>query len=411
MNIQMTGIDHSLAPVEIRELFSFTRKGAREAMEALRQREGILGCVILSTCNRMEIWVHMREGCELSLYALLCELKDREPAEYERYFVHRRDEEAVRHLFQMTSGLKSRILGEDQVLTQVKEALQNAREVYSTDPVLETLFRMAITGAKKVKTGMQMSTANLSAVEQAVAGMKRRGYSFAGKRCLVIGNGEMGKRAAQALAAEGADVTVTVRQYRSGVVEIPVGCHRINYGDRLGLLPDCDLLVSATSSPNTTIRYQDVRDLPVKRQQIYIDLAVPRDIEPEVGTLPQVTLYDIDSFSVTQSEELTEQIRRAEEILEEQIHEFTVWYEGRDLVPRVRRMGRAAADDVCWRMGRTVKSLPLTEEETDSLRQAVCASSEKVIEKILFTIRNEAGVDVLRKCLEAAETEFTEEET
>lgn len=411
MNIQMTGIDHSLAPVEIRELFSFTRKGAAAAMEELRQREGILGCVILSTCNRMELWVHTGEGCELPLHAILCELKGLEPTDYEKFFVHRCDMEAVRHLFQMTSGLKSRILGEDQVLTQVKEALRNAREVYSTDPVLETLFRMAITGAKKVKTGMQMSTANLSAVEQAVAGMKRRGYSFAGRRCLVIGNGEMGKRAAQALAAEGADVTVTVRQYRSGVVEIPVGCHRINYGDRLGLLPDCDLLVSATSSPNTTIRYQDVRDLPVKRQQIYIDLAVPRDIEPEVGSLPQVTLYDIDSFSVTQSEELTEQIRRAEEILEEQIHEFMVWYEGRDLIPRVRRVGRAAADDVCWRMGRTVRSLPLTEEDADSLRQAVCASSEKVIEKMLFTIRNEAGVDVLRKCLEAAETEFTEEET
>lgn len=403
INIQMIGTDHSLAPVNIREIFSFRKTIGAEAMEKVKEYPGVLGCIILSTCNRMEIWVHAEPGVKVPLYEMLCQWKNRDPEEYRDMFVRREGEEAIHHLFYLTSGLKSAILCEDQILTQVKTALKDAREAYCTDSVLETLFRMAITGSKKVKTGMQTSMANVSAIEQAVREMKARGYSFQGKKCLVIGNGEMGKRSATALMKEGADVTVTVRQYRSGVVDIPAGCHRIDYGRRYELLPECDVLVSATNSPNATITAENVKALHIDRDQMYIDLAVPRDIEAAVADLPHITLRDIDSFHIEMSEEMEERIRKAKEILDAEIDEFKVWYECRDLIPKVQQIGDAQAEEAWWRMGKTLKKLNLAEENEKMLHDAATTASGKVIAKMLFTIRDEAGVDVFRRCLEALE--------
>ena len=153
-----------------------------------------------------------------------------------------------------------------------------------------------MTGAKKVKTELILSTANASAVELAIKRLVDSGVDFTGKKCLVIGNGEMGKRAANALRALTEDVTVTVRQYRSGVVEIPKDCKRINYGERYNLIPECDIVVSATSSPNVTIRKEELVSCGVKPGTIFIDLAVPRDIEPEIREINGLTLYDIDDF-------------------------------------------------------------------------------------------------------------------
>ena len=113
---------------------------------------------------------------------------------------------------------------------------------------------------------------------------------------MVIGNGEMGKVAAQTLRENGGDVTVTVRQYRSGIVEIPEGCKRIHYGERMEYLPKCDLVVSATASPNFTLRAEDFAQLTLERPLILLDLAVPRDIDPALSEIEGIALYDMDSF-------------------------------------------------------------------------------------------------------------------
>lgn len=167
--------------------------------------------------------------------------------------MEREEGEAIEHLFYLTSGLKSQILAEDQIITQVKDALSMARDVYCTDNVLEVLFRMAVTAAKRVKTEVVFSRGNSSVIHQAIQKLREAGYSLDGITCMVIGNGEMGKVAALALAEAGAHVTVTVRQYRSGIVSIPKGCDRINYGERMEFFPSCDLVVSATASPNFTL--------------------------------------------------------------------------------------------------------------------------------------------------------------
>ena len=286
MSISMIGIDYSRASVDIRSQFSFTRKNTVTALDHLNQEPGILGGVILSTCNRMELWASVREDFTGSLLAFLCREKGKEPGDFARYFVERKEQEAVEHLFYLASGLKSQILAEDQIITQVKDALSLAREAYCTDNVLEVLFRTAVTGAKKVKTQVAFSRGNSSAIHQAIERLKEQGYSLPGKECMVIGNGEMGKVAAVALREAGAHVTVTVRQYRSGMVTIPPGCDRINYGDRMDFLPKCDLAVSVTASPNYTLTKDLLEQTKRTKDVILIDLAVPRDIEPSVLSFP-----------------------------------------------------------------------------------------------------------------------------
>ena len=406
MSIRMAGIDHSLAPLPVRERFSFTKKACGEAYETLKEDPRVCGALILSTCNRTELWLSAREDFRTA--DLLCELRDLPAGPYREMIREREGETAVRHLFRVVSGLRSQVVGEDQILTQTREAWNLARESEATDSVLDVLLRMALTAGKKAKSRMQISTANLSAVSQAVQFLRNRGYDFQGKKCLVIGNGEMGKRAALALTAEGADVTVTVRQYRSGHVEIPRGCRRVNYGERLALLPACDLVVSATNSPNLTLRAEEIAPIPRPQEQIFVDLAVPRDIAPEIGELPGASLYDIDHFPADPSGELAESLAEAEEIVREQTEEFLTWYDCRDIVPRVQDLGSLAAEDLWKRMGQTLKELDLPEETAGKLEQAVREAEEKVMRRCLFALRDEAGTEVFRAGVEAMEKVYHE---
>ena len=405
MSISMIGIDHSKASVDIRAKFSFTKKRAIEAMKKLKEEHGILGCIILSTCNRMEVWVSMQDDEEISLYDFLCKEKEVEKDEYQDYFMKRENEEAVRHLFYLTSGLKSQILAEDQIITQVKDALTLARDAYCTDNVLEVLFRMAVTAAKKVKTEVTFSRANTSVIHQAMERLKNQGFSFEGKTCMVIGNGEMGKVTALALKEAGADVTVTVRQYRSGVVNIPQGCKRINYGERMELLPDCDLVVSATASPNYTLTKENFEEIKLDAASVVlIDLAVPRDIDPEVGKLQNVSLYDIDSFRIdAASPKLQASMQKAGEILDDQMKEFYDWFNGRDIFPRIEEIKADAVEDLNLRITKILKKTPMEQKYREILLRAIDTAAGKVVNKMIFGLRDSLEQEVFLDCVEGLE--------
>lgn len=410
MSISMIGIDHNKAPVDIRAKFSFTKKNASEAMEELEKQEGILGCIILSTCNRMELWVSTAQDWDGSLYQMLCELREIPKEEdYCSYFVHRSDREAVEHLFLLTSGLKSQILGEDQILTQVKDALSLARESFTTDSVLEVLFRMAVTAGKKIKTEVAFSRGNPSVIHQAIQMLNQQGFTIQGKTCMVIGNGEMGKIAAQALQESGADVTVTVRQYRSGIVQIPVGCKRINYGERMELLPSCDLVVSATASPNFTLRSELFEGLELDEPVILIDLAVPRDIEPKLGEHPKITLYDMDSFHMAQScLELEESLKQARIIVEAQMEEFYTWLEGRDVIPRIQEIQSDAVRDLNLRILKILNKTPMEERDRKKLLETIDRAAGKVVNKMIFGLRDTLEQEAFLECVAGLEKIYEE---
>ncbi len=409
MGISMIGIDYNRASVDVRAGFSFTKKNAATAMERLKSEQGVLGCIILSTCNRMEIWASAQEEWQGSLYEFLCREKEKVPGEFREYFVQRTGKEAVEHLFYLASGLKSQILAEDQILTQVKDALALAREAYCTDNVLEVLFRMAVTAAKRVKTEVSFSRGNISVIHQALDCLENQGFSLRGKTCMVIGNGEMGKLAALALKEAGADVTVTVRQYRSGIVSIPKGCDRINYGDRMEFLPKCDLAVSATASPNYTLTRQLLEEEDIPGHMVLIDLAVPRDIEPSAGTLPNVTLYDIDSFKInTLSPKMQASMDKAGVILAEQQEEFYNWYDGHDLIPRIRDIKKEAVEDLNLRIMKILRKTPMEDADREKLLNAIDTAAAKVVNKMIFGLRDSLEQEAFKNCVEGLEQLYRE---
>lgn len=409
MSISMIGIDYSRASVDIRAQFSFTKKNAVTALEHLKQETGILGGVLLSTCNRMELWASTQEDWQGSLYDFLCREKGREPEKFQDYFVQRTGTEAVEHLFYLTSGLKSQILAEDQIITQVKDALALSREAYCTDNVLEVLFRKAVTGAKRVKTEVTFSRGNSSVIHQAIEKLKEQGYELLGKTCMVIGNGEMGKVTAMALREAGAKVTVTVRQYRSGMVTIPPGCDRINYGERVDFLPKCDLAVSATASPNFTLTRELLEQAGLAKELILIDLAVPRDMEPAIGELPGITLYDIDSFKITvDSPALRESMEKAGGILAEEIADFYSWYQGRDLIPRIQEIKAEAVEDFNLRIMKILRKTPMEDTAREELLRAMDHAAGNVVNKMIFGLRDFLEPKEFISCVEGLERLYEE---
>lgn len=409
MSISMIGIDHTMAPVDIRALFAFTKKNASDAMEKLKEKDGINGCIILSTCNRLELWASVDEEKEISLYDCLCQLKGFKERNYEEYFIKRQDQDAVTHLFYLTSGLKSQIMGEDQILTQVKDALNLAREVFSTDSVLEVLFRMAVTAGKKIKTEVPFSHGNPSVIHQALGFLESQGYQVKGKKCMVIGNGEMGKIAAQTLKEAGAEVAVTVRQYRSGIVQIPAGCSRINYGERMEYLPKCDLVVSATASPNFTLREELFEELEIDKTMILIDLAVPRDIEPGIGKMEGITLYDMDSFRTDETpEELQENLEAAGKIVNDQMEEFYKWLDGRNIIPRIQEIKEEAVHDFNLRIAKILKNTPMDRKDRERLEDAVDTAAGKVVNKLIFGLRDSLNQEAFLECVAGLEKIYEE---
>lgn len=269
---------------------------------------------------------------------------------------------------------------------------------------------MAVTAGKQVKTNVVLDKANFSAAHHAVEFLKNQGYELERKICLVIGNGEMGKLTAQALMEEGADVTVTVRQYRSGIVKIPIGAKRMDYGERYQYIPKCDFVISATASPNLTITrdglhscWENVYSCQQKAQ-VFVDLAVPRDMEPAIAEMENVSYYDMDSLPMeSKSDKMRHQYQLAEKILSEEIQKFLDWQECRNLVPRIQQIGADAAKELVWRMEKFFRNLDLPETQKELLRRQLEETTEKVVDKLLFELRDQAEQETLQRTIEILE--------
>ena len=404
MAIWMAGIDHTRAELDVRSVFSFTKKMTEDFSRVLMEMPGIKGCVVLSTCNRMELWLSTEKDADPAPVDLLCGYLKEDPDEYRDLFAVRSGEEAVTHLFRLSAGLESMIIGEDQIITQVGDAVALARSFYATDHALEVLFRLAVTAGKRVKTEVDLSTADSSVIHTALRVLGYQGVSVDGKKCMVIGNGMMGKLSAQTLIEHGADVTVTIRQYHSGVVDVPQGCHRVNYEDKLAVLPECDFVVSATTSPNFTLRRKELEPLLIDHPVCLIDLAVPRDIEPSIEGLSWASLYDIDSFHIDRkSDKLRKNLEKADGILQEEEKEFYEWYAGQNVVPRIQKLREVTSVDVGGRMTPVMKKIPLESGQKQKLEKEIEGASGRMMNRLLFGMRSRLSEEVFAECLRAME--------
>lgn len=190
-------------------------------------------------------------------------------------------------------------------------------------------------------------------------------------------------------------------------MDIPLGCRRIDYGERMGYFPACDLVVSATASPNFTLKEENVRPVDLDHDLIVVDLAVPRDVEPGVGKLRHIRLYDIDDFHVdARSEQVIENLKKAEAILEEQRKEFDSWYECRDMVPRIQKLKKEAAEDLLARLVKIVHALPMETEQQETFLKDVEQAAEKSVNKMLFGLRDTVCPETFEECIEGLEKTY-----
>ncbi|WP_130863018.1 glutamyl-tRNA reductase [Bacilliculturomica massiliensis] len=406
MNISMIGIDHSRASVAYRELFSFTRAQAAAAMKRIRDEFAVDGCLLLSTCNRTELWISGEAGRRISPYDMLCEVKGIDKSQYGAYFVERRDGEAVDHLFQLSCGLASRLFGEDQIISQVREALVHCRECGCDDMVIEKLFQSAIAAAKKVKSTVRITAADQSTAVSSLELLKNRMGSLKGVRCLVIGNGQMGRLIANALVDQGACVSMTLRKRIHGREEqgsiVPEGCRMVPYEDRIAELTDSQVVISATLSPHYTIHKTDIEGMKLPEQRIWLDLAVPRDIDPRIGEMEGFHVYDIDSLSDGSMGTASETaVRRALEILEDHAAELERWFAFREEVPQVKKITELAAEDVMDRLSGTMRELTVSDDAVAELSDSIYTAAEKSVGKILYGLRETLTPELWEVCMDA----------
>lgn len=427
MKIKMAGIAHEHAFLEDRERFAFSPHACAEAMKQIMEWYSV-ACVLFSTCNRTELWISygkLPENEEVcSPFEILCRLKQVSPDRFRHLCAEREDEKAVQYLFELACGMHSRIFGEDQILTQVKQALLLARQTESTDTVLEKLFQSAVTAAKRVKTEAHLLARDTSVVEKMLEVLRncmeseRESSSketppekfLQDTRCLVIGNGEMGRLMAARLLACGADVTMTLRQYRDGGAVIPCGCSVIPYQERLRHLPEYDIIASATKSPHHTLKYEDAE--PVLRDgkhRILFDLAVPRDISARLSELPDVTLYNIDSLGTEEMDTVCrEEMEQAVQILKTCVLEYKQWYYFREFVPAVRGIGRTVSLEIYRRLEHPVKKLSIAEEEKTALEKTTKAAAETVVSSMLYGLREQLPMELWESCFHALEAAMLE---
>jgi glutamyl-tRNA reductase len=400
MNIRMAGVDYTKAGIGERERFAFTAAARADALASVRERYAGCGCVIIATCNRTELWLCAESGDCPPPDGLLCELKNVPLAENSGFIVSRAGFEAAEHLFFLASGLKSQITGENQILSQIKEAAEAARKAESALTVLQRLFQSAVSCAKRVRTETGLARADVSTASAALDFLREVGFDVRGAECLVIGSGVVGRLCACLFERAGASVAMTLRRHKTGKTLVGNNVRLIDYDERYAQLPDCRLVISATVSPHHTIAYPEAVKALDGREIIFLDLAVPRDIDPDIKKIAGVSLFDIDEITGRARGSRID-IDEAKRIIGEETAAFAEWYKFRVHIETVREIRNEAACDIARRAGRAIKNCARDELAGAYLTRALTEAAGKALDKMLYGLRDNLDSALWADCLAA----------
>ena len=336
MGIQIIGISHKNAPLEIREMFAFTQDAQNDMMLKMTDYPDVDECVVLSTCNRTEMYVYSGSEKTGQIYKWMQEVflsaaGAQEIEEIGEYLLFFHGEKAIHHLFYVAAGLDSMVIGEDQILGQVKTAHKNAREIGATSVYLNTFFRMAVTAAKKVKTDTDLSRTSVSTATLALKVAEDTLGTLHGKKVMVIGaTGRIGGIVLMNLLS-GYDARAYVTT-RANKINLKHGMREftdLDYGDRYDYLDQMDVLISATASPHYTLTFNKmIKYMETEKPRVFVDLAVPMDIDPQIGSLENCSYYNIDDFAKISEENNRRKLHEAESattILDDYILQFRKW--------------------------------------------------------------------------------------
>mgnify|MGYP002508887773 CR=1 FL=1 len=397
MGILLLSISHKTAPLAIRELFAFTLEQQAELLKALCLDAKAAESVVISTCNRTEIYTYYtKEEQQQKLYSRLQRvvlqkagaLQVEHITDYLRFY---QGEKAVRHLFLVAAGLDSMVVGEDQILGQVKKAHDQAREAGTTGKYLNTLFRYAVTCAKRIKTDTELSKTAVSTATLAIKAAEEALGGLNGKRVMVIGGtGEIGGIVLKNLCSmKGLHIYSTIRNITlSHDAHLKSESNQvIDYKERYSYVDDMDVVISATSSPHYTLTYHKLRErIHTEKPRVFVDLAVPVDIEEAVTEIPHTFLYNMDDMEAlarANNQAKKQAAKEAGEILKEYENEFMCWMIFQQAMPQIEK----------------TKEWMLAEAEKKGF--------SKAIDKLFYRLREQASpkeLEAIFRCLEESKT-------
>ena len=394
MAVTVVGINHRGAPLEIRERIAYRQSEIVSELGAIIAACGGREGVLLSTCNRTEVYVV--EGADECAPVVWNALSARLGEEASGYGYVRRDKEAAAHIFRVASGLDSMVLGEAQIHGQVRDAWEQCREL--SGPILNRLFQTALSVAGRVKSETSISRGAASVSSAAVQLAKQIFGSLAGTRAMVLGAGEMAELALECLGDQGVRTSIVANRTFERAAEVAArhGAVAMHYDECWAALANVDVLVCSTSAPHSVVFVEHVRPALGTRGDrplCILDIALPRDVDPAVGELENVFLYDLDDLQAVVSANLERRradLPSAEELISGEVARFWDWVAGLAAVPVLAEM-RSQMDAV--RTRELNEALRRLQHLPPADRAAVEELSRKLMNKFLHepTVRLRAA--------------------
>lgn len=344
MRLFAVGLSHRTAPIELRERVDFSRLGLSDALEALARRNIAREMAILSTCNRSEVYVASDADQTVEgLFEFFAEYHDVPAADVTPHLYVHHGADAARHLLRVAAGLDSLVVGEPQILGQVKSAYAVASDANFTGTILNRLFHVAFTAGKRVRSETGLGEGAVSVSYAAIALAKKIFGDLSGLEVLVLGAGEMAKLTAIHLKAQQVRRMTIASRTRTSAERLAshVSGEVVDWMNLGGAIERADILLTATGAPQAIITRADLaRVMKTRRGRalFVIDIAVPRDVEPDAGAVDQVFLYNIDDLQGIVKENLarrTAELERADAIIAEETARFAAWLQSRHVIPTV----------------------------------------------------------------------------
>ncbi len=396
MHIITLGINHNTAPIQLREQLSLGEEEIRTTLSRLASipvSSFVAELVILSTCNRTELYAVSSLLAFAELEIFLSDVCGVPINTFRQHLYQYKDTESARHLFEVASGLDSLVIGEPQILGQIVRALELSRGQNMAGPVLNRLFQSAIHAGKRARTETNISRNPASVSSLAASLAERVVHPISEAQVVILGAGEMAELAVEALRKRGAQKILVVNRTleRAHAIADRWGAEITTFENLESALLSADILISSTGAPHLILSERMVNDAMIAREQrplVLIDIAVPRDIDPDAAQIPHVKLYDIDNLNEKLEGALAErmaEVPQVHAILDEEISEFAEYVRSLEMIPLIADIRQHAESIRQVMLEKTLRRLPdLTETE----RERIEAMTQALVKQILHTPTN-----------------------
>jgi glutamyl-tRNA reductase len=398
--IVVVGLNHETAPVAVREAMAFPKEKLGEALERVRQETGLGEAMILSTCNRVEVYGRSEKSAVRAVADFLARYHGRAPEETLKHLYQLEGEQAIRHAFRVAASLDSMVLGEPQILGQVKDAYAAAEQARSLGSVLNGLRMRSIAAAKRARSETSIGRNAVSLSHVAVELATKIFGALRGRSVLLVGAGKMSQLAARQMVRRGARASVLGGRTFEKAEQLAssLGGRAAPFEALRSELTRADIVISGTGAPGVVVLREDVEAAQAARHGrplFLIDIAVPRDIAEDAGKVAGVFLYDIDDLQQVATANLRERKKEsaaAETIVEQEVQEFIEWRRSLEVVPllvelrkRADEIRRSEIDKARSRLG------PLTPEQEQALEAATSAIVNKLLHAPTVRLKELAG--------------------